>query len=89
MIIGFDSVDYTVNEGDGTATLNVRVLSGVLDTEVVVRFNTVNGTANCKKNIKHKACAYNYVYVYAVLYINITYYNGASDNGVSDKGPSL
>jgi hypothetical protein len=37
-----------VNEGDGVVTLEVAVLDGVLEMEVVVRISTNNGSATCK-----------------------------------------
>jgi hypothetical protein len=46
--IGFDPTAYSVNEGDGVVTLEVAVLDGVLETEVVVRISTNNGSATCK-----------------------------------------
>lgn len=43
--IGFDPDMYSVNEGDGSVTLFVSVLSGELDREVLIVFTTQDGTA--------------------------------------------
>jgi hypothetical protein len=43
--IGFNPEDYTVNEVDGQAVLNVEVLSGILETTVTVMFQTMSGAA--------------------------------------------
>ena len=45
MTIGFDPDDYTVNEADGSVSLMVRLISGVLEREVVVDFQTTPGSA--------------------------------------------
>ena len=38
--IGFNPVDYSVNEPDGQVTLSFEVLMGTLEREVTVRFMT-------------------------------------------------
>ena len=43
--IGFDPILYRVNEGDGVATLTIRVLAGNLAKEARLFFSTENGTA--------------------------------------------
>jgi hypothetical protein len=50
--IGFDSTDYTVNEADGSVTLMVRLLNGILEREVVVDFETTPGSATSSGNLK-------------------------------------
>ena len=64
--IGFDPDDYTVNETDGSVTLMVRLISGVLERDVIVNFETTPGSAtptgslkkiNLKYNVRlHKMC---------------------------------
>ena len=44
-VIGFDPVSYTVNEGAGTVTFTVRVISGQLRRPVEIGFSTADGTA--------------------------------------------
>jgi hypothetical protein len=51
--IGFDPADYTVNEADGSVTLMVRLLNGVLEREVVVDFETTPGSATSSGNLKN------------------------------------
>ena len=43
--IGFDPVMYTVDEGSGTITLTVKVLSGDLGRDVTVSYETMDGSA--------------------------------------------
>ena len=43
--VGFDPELYRVNEADGSATLTVRLLNGILEREVTVLFETSPGTA--------------------------------------------
>ena len=43
--IGFQPVDYAVNENAGTVTISVQVLRGQLARSVEVDFNTEDGTA--------------------------------------------
>lgn len=54
VVIGFTETSYEVNEDDGEAVARAEVLSGELSREVVVRFNTSDGTATgigvCKLN---------------------------------------
>ena len=45
MTIGFNPVDYMVNEVDGSVTLFVEVLDGTLERSVTVLFFTTPGTA--------------------------------------------
>ena len=45
MTIGFDPEEYVVSENDGSVTLIVRLISGVLEREIVVDFETTPGTA--------------------------------------------
>ena len=44
MTIGFDPDDYTVNEAD-SVMLAVRLISGVLERDVIVDFKTTPGSA--------------------------------------------
>ncbi len=50
--IGFDPTEYAVNEADGSVTLRVRILDGVLEREVVVDFETTPGSATSSGNLK-------------------------------------
>ena len=43
--IGFDPNTYTVNEPDGSVILMVHLISGVLEREVIVNFETSPGSA--------------------------------------------
>ena len=43
--IGFDAIIYHIREDGGTATLTVRVLSGMLSEAVMVDFTTQPGSA--------------------------------------------
>ena len=45
MTIGFDPEDYVVRETDGQAVLMVRLISGTLDRDVTVFFETSPGSA--------------------------------------------
>ena len=46
MAIGFVPDSYTVNENEGSVTLTVRVISGILDRDVeVIIFSTQNDQA--------------------------------------------
>ena len=45
MIIGFQPVDYPVNENGGTVTLTIQLLGGELARSVEVDFTTEDGTA--------------------------------------------
>ena len=45
MTIGFDPESYIVGEADGSATLTVRLISGTLERNVTVFFETNPGTA--------------------------------------------
>ena len=47
-MIGFRPDSYQVNEGIEFVDLVVEVLDGTLDTDVVVRLTTSDGTATCK-----------------------------------------
>ena len=51
--VGFNPVDYTVNEADGEVLLNVEVLSGTLERSVEIFFGTSPGTATeqCMQNL--------------------------------------
>ena len=44
--IGFVETMYDINEGDGTVTLTIAVLSGELSEDVVLNFATLPGTAS-------------------------------------------
>ena len=44
-VVGFQPVDYEVNENEGSVTLTVLLLDGVLEREVTVFFETSPGTA--------------------------------------------
>ena len=52
MTIGFDPDEYTVNESDGSVIMMVRLISGVLEREVVVDFETTPGTATSAGNFR-------------------------------------
>ena len=43
--VGFNPETYTVNEADGSVTLNVEVLEGTLEGSVTVLLQTAPGTA--------------------------------------------
>ena len=43
--IGFRETVYSVDESTGQVVVNVEVLSGTLSENVVVRFNTIQGSA--------------------------------------------
>ena len=45
-VIGFEEVDYRVEEGDVKMLFRVRILSGIPNRDVVVLFNTEGGTAD-------------------------------------------
>jgi hypothetical protein len=46
--IGFQPDTYSVSEGDGVVTLEVAVLEGALDRDLIVKVTTSDGTATCK-----------------------------------------
>ena len=47
--IGFSSTTYTVRENDGSVSLSIGVMEGVLeDATIYIRLNTINGSANGK-----------------------------------------
>ena len=48
VVIGFQQTTYNVLESVGDAELRVAVLSGSLETEIVVRFTTDDDSAVCK-----------------------------------------
>ena len=50
--IGFDPDEYTFSEPDGSVTLMVRLISGVLEREVVVDFETSPGSATSAGNFR-------------------------------------
>ena len=54
--IGFNSTTYTVRESNGSVPLQIDLLNGEFDINVVisVRLNTVNGSAKCKRQISHE-----------------------------------
>ena len=45
VVVGFDPTEYEVDEDDGSVTLTVRLISGVLERNVTVFFQTGSGTA--------------------------------------------
>ena len=49
--IGFDPEEYFVNEADGSVSLTVRLISGVLEREAVVSFETSPGSATSAGNL--------------------------------------
>ena len=51
MTIGFDPEDYFVNEADGSVSLMVRLINGVLEREAVVAFETSPGSATSAGNL--------------------------------------
>ena len=53
MRIGFQPVEYEVSEGDGFVVLNILLLSGTLDRDLVVLFQTDPESATCK--LSHSA----------------------------------
>ena len=50
MTIGFDPEEYVVSENDGSVTLMVRHINGVLEREVIVNFNTESVSATSTIN---------------------------------------
>ena len=46
--IGFLETSYAVSEDDGNAQLMIGIISGVLETDIVVSISTANDTALCK-----------------------------------------
>ena len=48
VVIGFEQTIYTVDEGSGPATVSVAVLSGQLSSNVVVRLDTTQRSAEGK-----------------------------------------
>ena len=48
ILIGFDPDAYEVDEEEGIVFVTVAVLDGSLNTDVVIRLNTSDGTAVCK-----------------------------------------
>ena len=50
IIIGFNSTDYRVDENvqGGVVAVNVRVLNGTLQKNVVISISTENSSATCK-----------------------------------------
>ena len=46
--IGFDPAAYEVDEEAGIVFVSVAVLDGALNTDVVIRLNTSDGTAVCE-----------------------------------------
>ena len=49
--IGFDPDQYFTNEADGSVSLMVRLISGVLEREIVVDFETSPGSATSAGNL--------------------------------------
>ena len=47
-MIGFEETQYSVDEGDGTVTLDVVVLQGVVSGTVRVRVSTEDRSATCE-----------------------------------------
>ena len=52
--IGFDPDQYTVSEPDGTVTLMVRLINGVLERDITVDFETSPGTATSAGNLNKR-----------------------------------
>ena len=50
MTIGFDPDEYFINEADGSVSLMVRIINGVLEREAVVTFETSPGSATSAGN---------------------------------------
>ena len=48
IVIGFEETQYSVDEGDGTVTLNVVVLQGVVSGTVTLQVSTEDGSATCE-----------------------------------------
>ena len=55
VVIGFDPVMYTVDEGAGTVRLTVKVLSGDLGRAVTLDYETRDGTATAGEDYTSKA----------------------------------
>lgn len=54
--VGFNQVNYTVNEEDGSVTLSVALLSGILERNITVPFFTSSGTATQEGTYYHLIC---------------------------------
>ena len=48
MVIGFLSESYSVNESDGTASIEFGVITGSLGTGISVQLSLSDGSALCK-----------------------------------------
>ena len=65
MTIGFDPEEYVVSENDGSVTLMVRLISGVLEREVIVDFETSPGTATSAGDLNNLK----YSTLHSIVYI--------------------
>ena len=54
VVIGFDPDMYTVNEGDGTVELTVKVLAGSLTRDVTLNYETMDGSATAGEDYTYK-----------------------------------
>ena len=62
--MGFQPDEYEVNEDEGSVTLTVRLLSGVLERNVTVFFETSPGTAtSARKATTASTSLHNYIIV--------------------------
>ena len=52
MVIGFLSESYSVNESDGTISIEFGVITGSLGTNISIQLNFSDETALCKLIIK-------------------------------------
>ena len=59
-VIGFNEPDYRVDESDGEVVLAVKLLSGVLSSDVVVILETEDGSAQGYK------CIQCFIYIFLV-----------------------
>ena len=44
--VGFIKTSYNVNEYDGTATLMIGVISGIIERDIFLSISQLNGSAN-------------------------------------------
>ena len=58
MTVGFDPLEYVVSENDGNITLNVRLLSGTLERDIVIDFNTPDDDISTSAGVTRYCCVH-------------------------------
>ena len=62
VVVGFDPTEYEVDEDDGSVTLTVHLISGVLERNVTVFFQTGPGNATSAGTSNLIITIYNLIY---------------------------